>query len=326
MAGIRDVAKIAGVSASTVSRVMNGTAHVDEEKKLRVLAAIKETNFRPNELARSLYKKSSKMIGVILPTMENPFFTELAKDIEEAAYDHSYRFALCNSNHDYHKEKNNIRTMTQLNADGMILMSNHEKVWKEVKECNIPVVIMDRQLRDHKELAYIGSNHYEGGKLAAKHMIECGCKYLVHMRGSQVLSSARQRLQGCLDVCKESHIPMDVVDCGYEYHDGIQAICEILERYPKVDGILASNDVTALAAYKVLKNKGYDIPRDIQLMGYDNTNISSMVTPEITTIAQQTKAMGRLAVEIIVNHINQVPFKKETIFDVSLIERETTKK
>ena len=98
MAGIREVAKLAGVSASTVSRVMNGTANVDEDKKQRVLAAIDETGFKPNELARALFRQSSKIIGVIVPNIENPFYNELAKAVEEEAYRNGYRMLLCNSN------------------------------------------------------------------------------------------------------------------------------------------------------------------------------------------------------------------------------------
>ena len=124
MASIREVAKRAGVSPATVSRVINGTARVDEEKRERVEKAIEETGFRPNELARALYRKSSKIIGVIVPDIENPFFSELAKAIEKEAYEQEYRILLCNSDDQKEKELANLQMLAQLQADGVILMTN----------------------------------------------------------------------------------------------------------------------------------------------------------------------------------------------------------
>ena len=124
MASIREVAKLAGVSAATVSRVMNGTANVDEEKRRRVLDAIEKTGFRPNELARALFKKSSRIIGMIVPDIENPFFSELAKAVEETAYLSGYRILFCNSDDDPEKENMNIQMLAQMNADGLIITTN----------------------------------------------------------------------------------------------------------------------------------------------------------------------------------------------------------
>lgn len=326
MSSIREVARLAGVSPSTVSRVMNNTANVDNEKKQRVLKAIEETGFIPNELARSLYKKSSKIIGMIVPTIENPFFSEMAKAVEDAAYKEGYRFTLCNSNNDYEKEIANIKVMTQMNADGMILMTNDERVRREVNQFKLPVIVMDRQIKETPVLAYIHSDHYKGGRLAAQHLIDCGCKDIVYMRASQIVSSGRQRFRGFQDVCLEHDLPVQYVDCNYNYDDGIEAIQRLLAEYPKVDGILASNDMVAIAAHKILKQKGYRIPEDVQLIGYDNINLSWQITPELTTIAQSTKTMGALAVQILINHVKGNTSKLDNIFDVELIQRETTRK
>ena len=127
MASIREVAKRAGVSPATVSRVINGTARVDEEKRERVEKAIEETGFRPNELARALYRKSSKIIGVIVPDIENPFFSELAKAIEKEAYEQEYRILLCNSDDQKEKELANLQMLAQLQADGVILMTKESE-------------------------------------------------------------------------------------------------------------------------------------------------------------------------------------------------------
>lgn len=326
MASIREVAKLAGVSPSTVSRVMNNTANVDEEKKQRVLAAIEETGFQPNELARALFKKSSKIIGVIVPTIENPFFNELAKAIEEEAYQKGFRILLCNSNDDAEKEKMNVQMLTQMNADGLIIMTNSDKTGPVIEECKLPVVVLDRMLAGNGGIAHIESDHYKGGILATEHLLECGCKNIVCMRAPQELSSGKKRYQAYKDVCTKYGIEEQIIDCKYSYTAGLDAAEEILHKYPNVDGIIANNDMVAISVYKVLQKAGYRVPEDVQLIGFDNIRFSKLVTPEISTIAQSTKKMGKLAVEIIINHINGVPFKKDNTLSVSLVERQTTRR
>ena len=160
MTSIREVAKIAGVSPATVSRVMNGTANVDERKKQRVLEAIEKTGFRPNELARALYKKSSRMIGVIVPDIENPFFSELSKAAEEQAYRTGYRILLCNSDDDPQKEMMNIQMLVQMKADGIIITTNCDSTSQVLEDCPIPVVVVDRKLKGKSGTAFIEADHY----------------------------------------------------------------------------------------------------------------------------------------------------------------------
>lgn len=326
MASIREVAKLAGVSPSTVSRVMNNTAKVDEEKRQRVLAAIEETGFQPNELARALFKKSSKIIGVLVPTIDNPFFSEMSKAIEEEAYQNGFRILLCNSNSDVEKEKMNIQMLSQMNADGLILMTHSDKTGPLIKECSLPVVILDRMLIGEGGIAHIESDHYTGGILATEHLIECGCKNIVCIRGPQELSSGKKRYQAYKDVCAKYGLKEQTVDCKYSYTAGLVAAEEILEKYPDVDGIIANNDMVAISTYKVLQSKGYRVPEDIQLIGFDNIRFSRLVTPEISTITQPIQEMGKLAVQIIIDHMNGVTYKKDHVLDVALVERQSTRR
>ncbi|WP_330654623.1 LacI family DNA-binding transcriptional regulator [Intestinibacter bartlettii] len=172
MASIREVAKLAGVSPATVSRVINGTANVDEEKRQRVLKVIDETGFKPNELARALFKQSSKIIGVIVPNIENPFFNELAKAIEEEAYENGYKILLCNSNNNEEKELMNMQMLNQLKADGLIMVTNSNNTVKRLEENSFPVVLVDRQLSSMNEIAIVESDNYKGGKIATKRVVK----------------------------------------------------------------------------------------------------------------------------------------------------------
>lgn len=325
MVSIREVAKRAGVSPATVSRVINGTANVDPAKKERVLTVIEETGFKPNELARALFKKSSKIIGVIVPNIENAFFSELARAIEEEAYQNNYRILLCNSQNDTEKELLNIQTLSQLRADGIIIMTNSEGLASKVGDCSVPFVILDRKIEGLNEIAFIEADHYKGGRMAMEHLLRCGCKNVVCMRGPQKFSSGQQRFLGYQDVCRENGLKEQWLDCDYDYEEGLHAAEKLLREYPDVDGILACNDMVAIAAYKILLNKGLRVPEDVQLMGFDNIRFSRLFAPEFSTINQPIREMGTLAVQVIVRYANGEPIRKENVFDVSLMERQTTK-
>lgn len=325
MSSIREVARKAGVSPSTVSRVINGTAKVDPAKAEKVLSIIAETGFKPNELARALYKKSSKIIGVIVPNIENAFFGELARAIEEEAYKNGYRILLCNSLNDTEKEVLNINTLNQLHADGIIIMTSSEDLKSRIGDCNVPFVILDREIDGLDEIACIESDHYKGGMLAAQHLLDCGCKKIICMRGPQRFSSGQQRFLGYQQICRQHGLEECWMDCDYDYEDGLRVAEALLQKYPDADGLIACNDMVAIASYKILQKHGYRVPEDMQLIGFDNIRFSRLFTPEFTTIVQPIKDLGRVAVSAIVENGKGISVPKKLQFDVSLIERQTTK-
>lgn len=325
MASIREVAKRAGVSPATVSRVINGTARVDEEKRERVEKAIEETGFRPNELARALYRKSSKIIGVIVPDIENPFFSELAKAIEKEAYEQEYRILLCNSDDQKEKELANLQMLAQLQADGVILMTNTGEKSQSYEAVSMPIVFVDRRLDEMGQTSVIEADHYAGGKLAAEHLIACGCRKITCIRGPQELSSGKKRYEGYREVCRQYSMKERFVDSTYKYEDGAKAAEEVLRRYPDTDGIIACNDMTAVSVYKVLQKRGYRVPDDIQIIGFDGVKFGRFLTPELTTVAQPIKEMGKCAVQMILGTVKELPGDREMKFPMMLIKGETTK-
>ena len=325
MASIREVAKRAGVSPATVSRVINGTARVDEEKRERVEKAIEETGFRPNELARALYRKSSKIIGVIVPDIENPFFSELAKAIEKEAYEQEYRILLCNSDDQKEKELANLQMLAQLQADGVILMTNTGEKSQSYEAVSMPIVFVDRRLDEMGQTSVIEADHYAGGKLAAEYLIACGCRKITCIRGPQELSSGKKRYEGYREVCRQYSMKERFVDSTYKYEDGAKAAEEVLRRYPDTDGIIACNDMTAVSVYKVLQKRGYRVPDDIQIIGFDGVKFGRFLTPELTTVAQPIKEMGKCAVQMILGTVKELPRDREMKFPVMLIKGETTK-
>ncbi len=326
MISIREVAKKAGVSPATVSRVINGTANVDPDKRDKVLEVIASTGYQPNELARALFKKTSKIIGIIVPNIENPFWAELSKAVEEEAYRHGYRMLLCNSNDDTDKEQMNIQMLNQMKAEGIIITGHSSEQKDMLEKSSVPVVTVDRQLQVTGAIANIESDHYAGGRIAAQHLIDCGCKNIVCMKGPQNTSSGVQRYKAYRDICEEYHLPEQFIDCDYSYDEGIIKTEELLRQYPQVDGILAGNDMVAISAYKVLTSGGKRVPEDCQIIGFDNIHLSSIVTPEITTVEQQISQMGKMAVQIIISNNEGRTFSKENKLPVTLIPRQTTMK
>ena len=325
MINIREVARIAGVSPATVSRVINGTAKVSADKRARVLEAISQTDFVPNEVARSLFRKSAKLIGLIVPSITNPYFTQVASVIEQIAYDNGYRVFLCDARDDAEKEQAAIQSLVSMNADGIIIASAHEATAKYVDMCQIPVVALDTLFPTRNVTAYVCCDYYDGGRIATEYLLENGCKRIVCIKGPQRTISARGRYEGYRDVCRERGIAECTVDSDYDFHAGLAMTEQMLEQYPDVDGIVACNDVVALSIYKILHRRNISVPDQVQLIGFDDISWSSLFTPALTTISQPIEQMAARAMDLIIHPENTQEKGVEIVYPVQLTVRETTK-
>nr|WP_319487832.1 LacI family DNA-binding transcriptional regulator [uncultured Caproiciproducens sp.] len=324
MAQISDVAKLAGVSSATVSRVINGTAKVSEEKIKRVLEAIDATGFRPNEIARSLYRKSSKIIGYIVPSILNIFLNEIGRAIEDEAFQNGYKMILCNSDENPKKEVAYIDMLSSMNADGIIITANNDNLDEEIRNCPLPIVVLDKDASS-RYTAVVQSDNYSGGRIATEHLIECGCRHIVLMRGPQKYSSGSQRFLGYVDVCNEHGIQPLFIESQYSF-DAVRCSRELLKRFPNVDGILALSDMTALSLYKVLCEQGKKVPEEIMIVGYDGVELGALMTPSLTTIVQPVEEIGRLAAKLIIEQVANGKINcRENVLPVSLKVRQTTR-
>jgi Transcriptional regulators len=325
LAHISDVAKLAGVSSATVSRVINGTAKVNEEKARRVREAICETGFKPNEIARSLYKKSSRMIGYIVPSILNIFLSEIGRAIEDEAFQNGYKMVLCNSDENPEKEAAYIKMLTSMNADGIIITANNEHLDEEIRNCPLPIVVLDKNA-GARYTASVQSDNYSGGRISTEHLIECGCRRIVLMRGPQQYSSSQQRFLGFVDACNEHGIQPLFVNSRYSYEAGMQSARELFQRFPDVDGILASTDMVVFSLYKIMSEQGRRVPDDVMIVGYDGVELSTLMTPALTTVEQPIEGIGRLAAKLIIDQVahNKIE-QRENVLPVSLKIRETTK-
>ncbi|MDY0318225.1 MAG: LacI family DNA-binding transcriptional regulator [Candidatus Izemoplasmatales bacterium] len=323
MATIKDVAKKAHVSVATVSRVINQKGYVNEETKQLVLQAIEELNYVPNELARSLFQKKSHIVAVMMPHLTSYYFSDLLEVIEDETINSNYRLMICNSKDDPEKESKYLKIFDQYNVDGIILISNTLRI-DDYLALNIPIIEIDHNLSD--EIPSITSNNFLGGKLAAEKLVNSGCKKIIHFRGPSGLVTVQDRTAGFQSVLKAKEIENYTYDLAFISPDPLDIESKI-NAHLDCDGIFCDSDVIAMLTIQSLKRANKRIPEDVQVIGFDNIQLSNMLEPKITTIEQSTEAIGKAALKSMMKliHGEELDYFHQTI-DVKLIERDTTKK
>jgi len=322
MATIKDVAKLAHVSVATVSRVINQKGYVNETTKELVLEAIQELQYVPNELARSLFKKQSRIIGIIVPHLTSYYFAELLEVIEDITVNYNYRLMVCNSQDNKERETKYLKVFQQYNIDGIIMISNTTRI-QDYKSLNIPIIAIDHKLTE--DVPSVTSDNVMGGKLAAQKLLSGGCQKIIHFRGPSVLMPVQDRTAGFKSVMEKNKIYNFSFDLDFK-NPSQEDIQNVINSNLDCDGIFCDSDIIALNVIQCLKKAGRRVPEDVQVIGFDNIEFSRIFSPKLTTIAQSTEKIGHYAVETLVKLMN-----KETIehfhqqIEVILIDRETTK-
>lgn len=325
MATIKDVAKEAGLTVTTVSRVLNNRGYISDNAREKVNAAMKKLNYQPNEMARSLHKKSSNTIGVIVPHIRHPYFAEMISNIEKEAYKQGYRILLCNTQGKTEKEKEYLDICTSNRVAGIILFSGNVSV-ELFNEMDVPVITMERALETGT--ASVECDNKTGGELAAKCLIEAGCKQLL-LIGSNTGNAklpADNRAIGFCEVCQKENIPFKEIDPQMaEYENMIYGdlVVKALQDYPGTDGIFASSDVIAAQVIQVCNSMGLNIPNDMKLVGFDDAIVAKLTSPKLTTIHQPIKEMATLAVQLLKDATDGKIVAKQTILPVTLIKGES---
>jgi len=325
MATLKDVAEKSGVTATTVSRVINNKGYISEETRKKVRAVMEEMNYQPNELARSLSKQYTNTIGVIVPHISHPFFAKLINDLEAAAAEKKYKILLCNSNEQPEKETEYLDMFVSNRVAGIILCSKYVKAEK-FRSLHIPIINIERE--DHMAAMTIQGDNYNGGRMAAKHLIECGCKNLLHFGG--VIGKhmpADQRAYGFTEVCKQAGVKCTVLQSDESVYDSMNYHAYIksgLEKNKEVDGIFASSDLIAAQVIQICTAMGVRIPEQVKLVGFDDVMIAELTTPTITTIHLPIKEMSVMSIECIDKRLRGEMIPSNISLPVKLIKREST--
>lgn len=323
MATIKDVAEVAGITVTTVSRVLNNRGYISEKTRKKVYDAMQQLNYRPNEMARSLLRKKSNLIGLIIPTVAHPFFSELTNYIEYYAYKLGYKILLCNSYQDSVKEKEYIMMLKSNQVDG-IIMASHTLEIDEYLNVNLPIVAIDRMFS--KSIPFITSDNYGGGVLATNLLIDEGCKKLAHISGFLDLETpANNRYKAFLDVVTKRNIESVILETQLGILENYEEIVyKLFEEHPDIDGIFASSDMIGISVIKVARELGKEIPKDLKIVGYDDITFSSLISPSLTTIKQPIEQMGELVIQLLIDQMEQKEVPLENVLPITLVERETT--
>ncbi|KAA5807945.1 LacI family DNA-binding transcriptional regulator [Thermoanaerobacterium thermosaccharolyticum] len=324
MATIRDVAEKAGVTVTTVSRVLNNRGYISEKTRKKVYEAMKELNYQPNELARSLYRRKSYLIGLLIPSVSHPFFAELTSYIEYYAYQNDYKILLCNSLQDVEKEKGYINMLKRHQVDGIIIGSHTLKT-EQYLNVNLPIVAIDRYFSE--KIPYVASDNYNGGVLATKLLIQNGCRKIAHISGPLILNTpANNRYKAFMDVVKEHNIENVVVETKLNVFDTDEykkLIIKLFTDHPDIDGVFASSDLIAATIINAAREIGKEVPKDLKIVGYDDISIAKTIVPPLTTIRQPIEEMAKKTIEIILDQIDGKEVNIENVLPITLVERES---
>ncbi|MBK6346417.1 MAG: LacI family DNA-binding transcriptional regulator [Bacteroidales bacterium] len=329
---INDIARALGISPSTVSRALKDHPDISTETKRVVKEYAEQVNYRPNALALSLKRQRSNTLGLVIPEIVHHFFSSVISGIEELAYAKGYRLIICQSNEDYNREVINTQVLLDHRADGILVsMSKSTKDhghFKDLIDSGIPIVFLDR-VCEEVETDRVVTADFEGALLATGHLLERGCRKILHLASPQHLLIGKLRLEGYLKALANFGIEEDpayILQCDTR-QEVLDLKEQILRLAPEIDGIFAVNDFTAIAAMQLLQENGYKIPGDIAVTGFGNDPIASIANPPLTTVEQRGFEMGRQAVEILIRRIENpstfIDFQTRVI-PVSIEKRAST--
>ena len=327
---LKDIARDLNVSVMTVSKVVRGCSDVGAETRQRVLARIKELNYQPNWVARSLAARRTFMIGLIVPDLMHSFFAEIAKGVSSALRPLGYDVVICNSEEDSAVESSEVDRLMSRQVDGLILASaqppSNLDVFERIEARNVPFVLIDRRFSEVKA-PYVGADDEAIGRLATEHLIERGCLNIAHIGGPRLttgigrLNGYRAALAAAAMPYRESYVVHATDDAtGYE------AARKLLRLDPRPDGIFGYNDPTAAGAMKAILEAGISIPGGIKVIGVGNVHYSDLLRVPLSTIDQSSAAIGQQAADILLKSIGSKRKRppRTVIVEPALVAREST--
>lgn len=301
---LEDVAAAAGVSKTTVSRVLNHRGYLSEKTIAKVQKAMHELDYRPNIIARQLYKQRTDLVGMIFPTVDNPFFSQLEAEMERQLYRNGYKVLIGNSQNDPAKEENYLQQLLTHQVDGLIVGTQNRGLIG-YQHASLPVVAIDQVVG--KNIPVVSSDNYQGGLLATQRLLDDGCRHIIHTNGPLGLDTPTQKRREAYEyLMAKNHLPAITyhLDFNISTVNKERIFRRIFEEHPEVDGIFAANDTDASTIINLAGEYGKRIPEDLKIVGYDGGNVTRLLLPGLTTIQQPIDEMADLAVQLLQARIN----------------------
>lgn len=328
MATIQDVAKEAGVSVATVSRVLNHSSSVIPETREIVLEAIKKLNYQPNLLGRNLRRMETRMVLVLLPNVANPFYARIVKGIEDIAHKNGYNVMLCNTDSDRHREDMYLELLRNRLSDGVIFMESELEAEELAELGKTFPVVQCSEYKENVNVDYVGIDNFAAGYKAVSHLIGLGHRRIAMISCRNSFISTRKREEAYKKALADAGIEFDpslMVYGDYGFKSGLRAGKSLLQLKEVPTGIFAISDIMAIGTIRAFKEAGMRVPQDVGVVGFDDISFASMYDPMLTTISQPKYDMGCEAMKLLLRKMKgEAKQSEKIVLEHTLKIREST--
>ncbi len=330
---MKDVAKVTGFSLATISRVFNGSDLVTDKTRAIVLEAAKSLNYRPNKMAAALRSGKSKTIGVVVPVISRDVFVVAIKSIEEVLRKAGYHIIICQSHESYEKEKDILENLKQLRVDGVIISLSNEtseiEHLRDLMDAEIPMVLFDRKI-ETGDFNSVVIDNYDGAYQATSHLVEQGCRKIIHLAGKDTVSIFSERRRGFEAALREHGLPI-LPQSSMPFNDDdpcdIKLLSRLLQSNDRPDAIFANGDIAALVALNLLTEMGVKVPEEVAVIGFGNNLFCSHLQPSLSSISQSSQEVGKMAAELLLWQLQSPTTVGETsqkVLPIKLIIRQSS--
>lgn len=326
---LHDVARLAGVSASTVSRILNGTARVADDKRQAVQQAIERLHFKPNLTARSLRSGSTHTIGILTQELESPYFARGVRGLDEGLQGSGYAPIIVPGHWSPTEEAERMRLLIARRVDAIAILGGRLSD-AEITEFarRQPIAVTDRSLQAPNVISF-NFDQFEGGRLATQHLIELGHRRIAHIAGLKDQRDALQRKEGYLRAHADAGLPVEprlIVEGNFLETGGIDAMNRLIDHGQPFTAVFCANDQTAWGARLALQRRGLRVPEDVSLVGFDDLPPSAYMSPTVTTVRQPVYEMGLAVAASLLQALGQTPAAPTTHPPLSLVVRDSTRR
>jgi LacI family transcriptional regulator len=328
---LKELAARAQVHPSTVSRVANHDPklRIAPPTRLRIEALLRETEYRPNGVARGLKLRQTLVLAVVIPDITNPFFAALFRGVEDAASPRGYNVLLCNTDGSPGRQRSHLQSLHARRVDGVIMASSFLKdpTVRWLRHQGVPYVLVNR-FSDEGQDAFVGSDDLIGGRIATEHLVALGHRRVGHLAGKPTVSTGVMRRRGYLAALSERGLRADprlVVESGYTEDGGARAAERLLALPDRPTAIFAVTDMTAVGAFGVARRMGLRIPEDVAIVGYNDIPLATRIVPALTTVHVPIHDFGAAAARLLLEQIETgEPSRRRVVFNPELIVRGST--
>lgn len=328
-ATLKEIAKLLGVSKSTVSRALKNHPRIGLQMREKVQKLAIELDYAPNATAINLKTKQTRVIGVLVPDVTLHFFSLLISGMEAEAQKRNYNLMICQSGEDEKQEQTQIQNLTRANVDGILISISKQTsdihFYKKLAEKKFPFVFVSRYLEGFSGVI---SNDVNGAKAMTKHLLERGCRRIAHIGGPKFLLNTKDRLNGYAETLREKGLSVDeslIVYTNMERESNIEAISKLWQHHEKPDAIFCFNDYVAFDCVQFLKEKGIEVGKTMKISGFGNQPVAGYMEPSLTTVDQQAYEMGKKAVDLLLKNMEQLPQSPSLhVLDTKLVVRSSS--